>query len=255
MKKHEERRIHYIDSFKFSFITPLYHEYRYEISIRTNGLNVYKAGIEYRYHDFYCNNCEINNNEVTVFVRNHKLAPGKLYCQVVLYDKDGREVESIGIDPHITLTYDHVKHDCAPNDVDTQQAIDIVRLYDQYYKLKDRVATVETDTERKTSVRDTNDEVIEKMWITFDDELNPPIYTKDQIHERFVDKCEIKKYVKEKELNHILKEKVDNDYLNENYYTKSESYNLFLKDGEYYTKEEVDGFINMLKEQIESLKH
>lgn len=250
----KERKIHYIDSFKFTFVLPLYTKFRYEIKLRTTGLNDYKAGIEFRHHEWFCSNCEVRNDEITVFVRNHNLAPGKLYCEIRLFDKEDRIKETIGIDPHILLTYDHISDDKRPSDVDTQQSIDIVKLYDHFYNLRDRIVTAEEDLHKKTSIKDTDGEIISKMWVTHEDEQEFPVYTKEQTRDRFVEKDEIKKYVKLKQLEEILKEYITKDKLRKNYMTKDESYNTFLKNGDFYSKEEIDRLIYSLQSQIDSLK-
>lgn len=250
----KERRIHYIDSFKFSFVLPLYAKFRYEIKVRTTGLNNYMAGIEYRHHEWFCHNCEVHDGEVTVFVRNHNLAPGKLYCQIRLIDHEGREAENMGIDPHITLTYDHVSTGNKPSDVDTQQSIDIVKLYDKYYELRDKLITVEESNHKKTSIKDSDGEIIPKMWISYEDEKDFPVYTKWQTHDRFVEKDEIKKYVKIKMLDDVMKHTVDKKYLEKHYFDKSEAYNTFMKEGDYYTKEEVDKLLNKMQKEIDALK-
>lgn len=250
----KERKIHYVDSFKFSFVLPVYTKFRYEIKLRTTGLNSYKAGLEYRHHEWFCSNCELRNDEITVFVREHNLAPGKLYCQITLIDKEGREHESLGIDPHIMLTYDHIHTEKHPSDVDTQQSIDIVKLYDKYYELRDKIITIEESDNKKTSIKDNDGEIIPNMWITYEDEKDFPVYTKWQTHDRFVSKDEIKKYVKMKTVEEMMKNTVDKKYLQKHYFDKSEAYNTFLKQGDFYTKDEVDKLLYKMQEQIDALQ-
>lgn len=251
----KERHIHYIDSFKFSFVMPVYPQFRYDIKVKTAGLNKFMAGLEYRRHEWFCNNCEVNNNEITVFVRNHNLAPGKVFCEVRMLDKEGREVETVGIDPHITLTYDHIHQEKGPNDMDIQQSIDIVKLYDNFYQLRDRVTNVEEEVDHKTGIKDRNEEVIKKMWITYDDEEFPPVYTKPQVHERFVEKSEMKKYVKEKNLNEYLHDVVKKKDLKRDYFDKHEACNLFLKDGDVYSKKDIDKLLYALRKEIEEIRN
>lgn len=245
-----ERRIHYIDSFKFSFILPVSEKFRYEMKIKTTGLNEYKASLEYHHHDWMSKNCDLRGDEITIFVNQHKLAPGKVYCHIKIYDKHGCEVESFGIDPHITLVYDHLTSPSCPSDVDTQQSIDIVRLYDKFYKMKDKVSNIEDDVHHKTGIKDEDGRFIPVMWLTTEDELDEPVYTKEQIHERFVTKDEVSKFIKTRDVKKLIRDLVSLNYLKNNYYTKDESNNRYMQSANFYSKAEVDAMLEELRNEI-----
>lgn len=250
--KHD-KKIQYVDGFKFSFVLPLNEMFRYEIVIKTTGLNQYVAGFEHKYNDWFCNRCAVHGDEVTVFVKDHNLQPGKVICFVNIYDRHDREVESVTIDPHILLVYDYVRDENRPNDVEMQQSIDIVKIYDKIGRMKEQIASVEDQVDHKTSVKDEFGKSITKMWITTDDEGNEPIYTKAQIHERFVSKKDAEKFADAKAVKDALKHKVDNKELVKHYYNKSEADNIFAKYDRHYTKEEVDSLFGKVKKNIDKI--
>ena len=250
--KHD-KKIQYVDGFKFSFVLPLNEMFRYEIVIKTTGLNQYVAGFEHKYGDWFCNRCAVHGDEVTVFVKDHNLQPGKVICFVNIYDRHDKEVESITIDPHILLVYDYVRDENRPNDVEMQQSIDIVKIYDKIGRMKEQIASVEDQVDHKTSVKDEFGKSITKMWITTDDEGNEPIYTKAQIHERFVTKKEAEKFADVKAVKDALKHKVDHKELVKHYYSKNEAENIFAKPDNYYTKEEIDSLFSKVKKKMDKL--
>lgn len=251
-----EKRIHYIDNFKFSFILPLSESVRYEIIVKTIGLNEFTASFEHKHHHGWVGkNCQIYGDEVTVFVKDHKLPPGKVYCHIKMFDRHDHQSDCLGIDPHIILTYDHLSTPAAPSDVDAQQSIDIINLYDRVHKIKGDVKGLEKAVENKSAVIDIYGRIIPELYVTEDDENDPLIYTKEQADERFATKNELGNlnlegyytkseidalvsqvdisnqltdYEKTETVDKKLEDKADKKYLNSNFYNKSEADNRFL---------------------------
>lgn len=248
-----DKLIQYNSGFKFSFVLPLNEAYRYEIDIKTTGLTQYKAAFEYVKRNWLCHHCDVHGNEVTVYVRDHSLMPGKLLCLVHVFHGH-HEVDTFGIDPHITLTADYTSGAHCTNDVDVQQSIDIVRLYDKVFQLGERIKILEGGSASKLEIVDEDGNTIEKMYVTTEDEIEAPVYTKAQCHEKFLTKAEMEKYAKLDVIIPILSDKVDSSVLQEDYYNKSVSDNRYAQVQYTYTKTEVDKLISALTKRIEDLE-
>lgn len=250
-----EKRIHYIDSFEFSFILPLAESYKYEVTVKTTGLNKYIATFEHKRHGWECKNCKVKGDEVTVFAREHKLAPGKVYCHVRVLDRHGKEEDCVGFDPHIFLTYDHIVEPKAPSDVDAQQSIDIINLFDKFHDLRKDVKKLEKDVDNKTAIYGKHHKVITEMFVSTEDENDPLIYTREQADARFATKDEMGNisldgyytkeevddkiskvdvsdqfggYEKTEDVDKKLEKKADLKYVNDEFYNKAESDNKYL---------------------------
>lgn len=250
-----EKRVHYTDNFKFSFIINISESFRYELIVKTTGLNEYRASFKRGRHDWDCENCDVFADQVTVFVNNHKLAPGKVYCHIKVYNRHDREVDSYGIDPHIILSYDHQSRPVAPSEVDAQQSVDIINLFDKFHDMNHNMKELEHEVDHKSAVIDADGKVITELYVTEDDENDPQIYTREEADARFATKndlgnIELNDYYTKPEIDRIittidvseqlanyssieqtdekLAKKADLKYVNDEFYNKSEADTKFL---------------------------
>lgn len=246
------KRIQYIDGFKFSFVLPLNKKLRYQVVLKTTGLNQYTAEFEFQRGEWFCTHCDVHGNDVTIFVKDHNLMPGRLTCMIHVFDQHGHEIDVLSMNPGIELTHDFV-NDKPIDDLNLQQSLDIQKLYDKTHHLREDMDVMQGELDEKVIVYDPNGEPIQEMFVSEDDEYNAPVYTKEQCHQRFVSKKEMEKYAELKDVQDLTAGLVDKDTL-KNYYNKSEADNKYVGIEKVYTKEEVDSMILALSNRIKALE-
>ena len=84
-----------------------------------------------------CENCAIEGDEITVFVKDHKLPAGKVVCHVEMIDGEGMS-NCIQVDPNIFLSFIPVNGPTDIDDLDEEQTLDIIRLDDEIKAIKEK---------------------------------------------------------------------------------------------------------------------
>ena len=131
------QKVHYIEDFKFKIQLELDKNLFYRLICKTVGINEYVATWDWVNDVWVCENCAIEGDEITVFVKDHKLPAGKVMCHVEMIDGEGMS-NCIQVDPNIFLSFIPVNGPTDIDDLDEEQTLDIIRLDDEIKAIKDK---------------------------------------------------------------------------------------------------------------------
>ena len=131
------QKVHYIEDFKFKIQLALDKNLFYRLTCKTVGINEYVATWQWINDVWVCENCAIEGDEITVFVKEHKLPAGKVVCHVEMTDGEGMS-KCIQVDPNIFLTFIPVNAPTDIDDLDEEQTLDIIRLDDEIKAIKEK---------------------------------------------------------------------------------------------------------------------
>ena len=131
------QKVHYIEDFKFKIQLELDKNLFYRLICKTVGINEYVATWDWVNDVWVCENCAIEGDEITVFVKDHKLPAGKVMCHVEMIDGEGMS-NCIQVDPNIFLSFIPVNGPTDIDDLDEEQTLDIIRLDDEIKAIKEK---------------------------------------------------------------------------------------------------------------------
>ena len=131
------QKVHYIEDFKFKIQLELDKNLFYRLICKTVGINEYVATWDWVNDVWVCENCAIEGDEITVFVKDHKLPAGKVVCHVEMIDGEGMS-NCIQVDPNIFLSFIPVNGPTDIDDLDEEQTLDIIRLDDEIKAIKEK---------------------------------------------------------------------------------------------------------------------
>ena len=131
------QKVHYIEDFKFKIQLELDKNLFYRLICKTVGINEYVATWDWVNDVWVCENCAIEGDEITVFVKDHKLPAGKVVCHVEMIDGEGMS-NCIQVDPNIFLSFIPVNAPTDIDDLDEEQTLDIIRLDDEIKAIKEK---------------------------------------------------------------------------------------------------------------------
>ena len=131
------QKVHYIEDFKFKIQLELDKNLFYRLTCKTVGKNEYVATWDWVNDVWVCENCAIEGDEITVFVKDHKLPAGKVVCHVEMTDGEGMS-KCIQVDPNIFLSFIPVNAPSDIDDLDEEQTLDIIRLDDEIKAIKEK---------------------------------------------------------------------------------------------------------------------
>ena len=131
------QKVHYIEDFKFKIQLELDKNLFYRLICKTVGINEYVATLDWVNDVWVCENCAIEGDEITVFVKDHKLPAGKVMCHVEMIDGEGMS-NCIQVDPNIFLSFIPVNGPTDIDDLDEEQTLDIIRLDDEIKAIKEK---------------------------------------------------------------------------------------------------------------------
>ena len=131
------QKVHYIEDFKFKIQLELDKNLFYRLICKTVGINEYVATWQWINNVWVCENCAIEGDEITVFVKDHKLPAGKVMCHVEMIDGEGMS-NCIQVDPNIFLSFIPVNGPTDIDDLDEEQTLDIIRLDDEIKAIKEK---------------------------------------------------------------------------------------------------------------------
>ena len=131
------QKVHYIEDFKFKIQLELDKNLFYRLICKTVGINEYVATWDWVNDVWVCENCAIEGDEITVFVKDHKLPAGKVVCHVEMIDGEGMS-KCIQVDPNIFLSFIPVNGPTDIDDLDEEQTLDIIRLDDEIKAIKEK---------------------------------------------------------------------------------------------------------------------
>ena len=131
------QKVHYIEDFKFKIQLKLDKNLFYRLICKTVGINEYVATWDWVNDVWVCENCAIEGDEITVFVKDHKLPAGKVVCHVEMIDGEGMS-NCIQVDPNIFLSFIPVNGPTDIDDLDEEQTLDIIRLDDEIKAIKEK---------------------------------------------------------------------------------------------------------------------
>ena len=131
------QKVHYIEDFKFKIQLALDKNLFYRLICKTVGINEYVATWDWVNDVWVCENCAIEGDEITVFVKDHKLPAGKVVCHVEMIDGEGMS-NCIQVDPNIFLSFIPVNGPTDIDDLDEEQTLDIIRLDDEIKAIKEK---------------------------------------------------------------------------------------------------------------------
>ena len=131
------QKVHYIEDFKFKIQLELDKNLFYRLICKTVGINEYVATWDWVNDVWVCENCAIEGDEITVFVKDHKLPAGKVVCHVEMTDGEGMS-NCIQVDPNIFLSFIPVNGPTDIDDLDEEQTLDIIRLDDEIKAIKEK---------------------------------------------------------------------------------------------------------------------
>ena len=131
------QKVHYIEDFKFKIQLVLDKNLFYRLTCKTVGKNEYVATWDWVNDVWVCENCAIEGDEITVFVKDHKLPAGKVVCHVEMTDGEGMS-KCIQVDPNIFLSFIPVNAPSDIDDLDEEQTLDIIRLDDEIKAIKEK---------------------------------------------------------------------------------------------------------------------
>ena len=131
------QKVHYIEDFKFKIQLELDKNLFYRLTCKTVGKNEYVATWDWVNDVWVCENCAIEGDEITVFVKDHKLPAGKVVCHVEMTDGEGMS-KCIQVDPNIFLSFIPVNGPTDIDDLDEEQTLDIIRLDDEIKAIKEK---------------------------------------------------------------------------------------------------------------------
>ena len=131
------QKVHYIEDFKFKIQLTLDKNLFYRLTCKTVGTNEYVATWDWVNDVWVCENCAIEGDEITVFVKDHKLPAGKVVCHIEMTDGEGMS-KCIQVDPNIFLSFIPVNAPTDIDDLDEEQTLDIIRLDDEIKAIKEK---------------------------------------------------------------------------------------------------------------------
>ena len=131
------QKVHYIEDFKFKIQLALDKNLFYRLTCKTVGINEYVATWQWINDVWVCENCAIEGDEITVFVKDHKLPAGKVVCHIEMTDGEGMS-KCIQVDPNIFLSFIPVNGPTDIDDLDEEQTLDIIRLDDEIKAIKEK---------------------------------------------------------------------------------------------------------------------